>query len=233
MQSLPKAEALPVGKIIEDGVLFLEPGEKRNITVAFRNPTSSEVSFMTQPYDVSPANGLPKTRLTCFCMSMVYKAPAEGSWYRVLGVGVADDASPGSKLDAMFTILTNPEWFAMKAHGAEATKTSMQQAQKTPASPLIESGKLVAARNGCQSCHSPDGMSSPGPTWEHLFGAMRKFVGGAPVRCDREYLRESILNPNAKIVEGYPPGMMPDNYSQKLSDEQLHALIEYIISLAN
>ena len=54
---------------------------------------------------------------------------------------------------------------------------------------------------------------------------MRKFVDGAPVQCDREYLRESILHPNAKIVEGYPPGMMPDNYSQQLSDEELQAQI--------
>ena len=232
MQSLPKGEPLPVVRQIEGGVLFLEPGEKKTVTVAFRNPTSSEVSLMALPYDVSPAGGLPQTRLTCFCMAVTYRAPADGAWYRVIGVGVSADTRPGSKLDALFTIITNPEWFPMETPGAEIGIPEARAAH-AKTSPLVEQGKVLAARNGCAACHSADGGPSPGPTWQALFGTARPLAGGGEVMADELYLRESILDPNSKIAQGYPPDMMPKNYAETLSGEESRALIEYIKSLAN
>ncbi len=114
MESLPKGEPLPVGSPITDDVVFLAPGEERMVTVAFRNPTSNDVGFMVMPHRESPASLAPQTWLTCLCMSFVYKAPAEGAWYRVVRIKVSPDMPPGSKVDALWLILTDPAVFPME-----------------------------------------------------------------------------------------------------------------------
>ncbi len=114
MESLPKGETLPVGQPIADDVVFLAPGEERMVTVAFRNPTSADVGFMAMPHRESPAGLAAETWLTCFCMAHVYRAPAEGAWYRVLRVKVSPKMAPGSKVDALWTILSDPSDFPMK-----------------------------------------------------------------------------------------------------------------------
>ena len=114
MESLPKGETLPVGQPIADDVVFLAPGEERMVTVAFRNPTSADVGFMVMPHRESPAGLAAETWLTCFCMAHIYWAPAEGTWYRVLRVKVSPNMAPGSKVDALWTILTDPADFPMK-----------------------------------------------------------------------------------------------------------------------
>jgi hypothetical protein len=106
MESLPKGEAL-------HDVVFLAPGEERMVTVAFRNPTAAEIGFMVMPHRESPVGLAPETWLTCFCMAHVYRAPAEGAWYRVLRIKVSPDMPPGSKVDALWTILTDPADFPM------------------------------------------------------------------------------------------------------------------------
>jgi cytochrome c oxidase subunit 2 len=80
--------------------------------------------------------------------------------------------------------------------------------------------------NKCRSCHSLDGSRVVGPTWKGIYGAKREFESGASVNADDNYLRESILNPAAKIVKGYPAAMPP--YAGQLSDEEIESLIEYM-----
>jgi len=80
--------------------------------------------------------------------------------------------------------------------------------------------------NKCKSCHSLDGSRVVGPTWKGLYGAKREFSDGSSVDADENYLRESILNPAAKIVKGYPPAMPP--YAGQLSDDEITQLIEYM-----
>ncbi len=113
-ESLPKGEPVPVGQRITDNVLFLAPGEARMVTVVYRNPTSSEVGFMVMPHRESPASLAPQTWLTCLCMAFVYRTPPEGAWYRVVRVKVSPHMPPGSKVDAMWTVLTDPAGFQMK-----------------------------------------------------------------------------------------------------------------------
>ena len=111
MESLPKGEPVPMGQRIEENVIFLKPGEDRMITVAYRNPTSSDLGFMVMPHRESPAGLAPDTWLTCLCMAFVYQAPAEGAWYRVVRLEVSPSMSPGSKVDVLWTILTDPAVF--------------------------------------------------------------------------------------------------------------------------
>ncbi len=92
-----------------------------------------------------------------------------------------------------------------------------------------EWGKQLAQENACMSCHSADGSEMVGPTWQGTFGTQRQFADGTSAEVDENYLRESILEPNAKIVEGYQP-VMPSAQGM-LNDEQITAIIEYIKTL--
>lgn len=106
---------------------------------------------------------------------------------------------------------------------------------KAPMTPTAEKGQLLYTQLGCVACHSIDGTmeGKSGPTWKNLFGLKRKIVGsGETVTADEAWLRESILNPAAKIAEGAVTGEagMPI-YEGVLNEEQLESLVLYIRSL--
>lgn len=83
---------------------------------------------------------------------------------------------------------------------------------------------------GCAGCHSIDGSKGVGPTLKGKFGSMESLEGGAQVKVDENYVRESILVPTAKIVAGYPPTM--PFFLGQLSDEEVGNLIDYIKTLS-
>lgn len=85
---------------------------------------------------------------------------------------------------------------------------------------LFESQQL-----GCITCHA-----SIAPTLAGLYGGEDLLADGTKVKVDDNYLRESILRPNEKIVAGYKPGAMP-SFEGRLTEEQLMQLISYIKSL--
>lgn len=95
---------------------------------------------------------------------------------------------------------------------------------------LAECGQTVFARSGCTACHSIDGSVGVGPTMQGLTGSQRNFVDGSNATADDNYLRNSIVNPASQVVQGFG-NVMPGNYGQTLTEEQLTALIAYIQSL--
>ncbi len=94
--------------------------------------------------------------------------------------------------------------------------------------PLPELGAKLYTSKACFTCHSTDGSTKVGPTFQGLFGKSEQTNKGA-VTVDEEYLRESILQPNEKVVQGYQP-VMP-TYQGQLSDREVSGLIEYIKTL--
>jgi len=98
------------------------------------------------------------------------------------------------------------------------------------------SGEMSMAARGqkafqdlaCHTCHMAD-ASGRGPTLERLFGSQVKLTDGSTVVADEGYLRESILNPQTKLVAGYQP-LMP-TFQGLVNEETLMGLIEYIKSL--
>lgn len=96
--------------------------------------------------------------------------------------------------------------------------------------PVSEGGPGAELYNnkGCVACHSIDGAVKVGPSFKGLFGAKRQFDNGEVLEAaDENYLRESIVNPLAKNVAGFPKGAMP-SFQGQLSEEELTALIEFI-----
>jgi len=93
----------------------------------------------------------------------------------------------------------------------------------------VEAGRKLYQVRGCQQCHSVDGSARTGPTFLKLFGKTESFKDGSTITADENYIRESILEPNARIVDGYEP-VMP-TYQGRLKDAEIGAIIEYIKSL--
>jgi len=88
-------------------------------------------------------------------------------------------------------------------------------------------GPSVAAEFSCASCHTVDGGKSAGPTWKGLFGSKVK-VNGQEVTVDEAYIKEAIVDPDAKVAEGNTKGMPA---FPQLDEEQMNGLIEYIKTL--
>ncbi len=93
-----------------------------------------------------------------------------------------------------------------------------------------ERGRKVAELNACISCHSVDGNVGAGPTWLGLYGSEENLDDGTTVTIDDEYLRESIIDPGAKITQGFQ-NIMPPAFGEMLSEEQIDDVIEFIKSL--
>jgi cytochrome c oxidase subunit 2 len=92
-----------------------------------------------------------------------------------------------------------------------------------------ERGKKLYTQQGCDTCHTIDGTPKIGPTWKGLFGKSESFADGSSHQVEENYLRESMLDPSAKVVKGFAPSM--PTYKGKLSDKDIDGLIEYIKTL--
>ena len=95
---------------------------------------------------------------------------------------------------------------------------------------LAAGGQKLFNDLACNTCHRPD-TQGRGPTLQGTFGKMQTLEGGQTVLVDEAYLRESILNPSAKITAGFQP-IMP-TFQGLVSEEGLLQLIEYLKSLKN
>lgn len=93
----------------------------------------------------------------------------------------------------------------------------------------VELGQELVTRNACTTCHSADGSQLQGPTFQGLWGSVSEIEDGQTVTVDENHIRESILEPGAKIRSGYQPVMPP--YAGTLNDRQIDAIIEYIKTL--
>jgi cytochrome c oxidase subunit 2 len=94
--------------------------------------------------------------------------------------------------------------------------------------PVEVAGEAVFRAQGCGTCHRADG-SGQGPALQGLFGRTVALDGGGSVVADEGYVRESILNPQAKIVAGYKP-VMP-TFQGLVSEEDVMRLVAYVKSL--
>jgi cytochrome c oxidase subunit II len=101
--------------------------------------------------------------------------------------------------------------------GGNVTNVSMEAA-----------GEQLFKSMGCITCHV-ENDTGRGPTLAGLFGKTVRLAGGGSVTADENYIRESILNPQAKLVLGYPP-IMP-TFKGLISEEGILQIIAYLKSL--
>jgi len=94
---------------------------------------------------------------------------------------------------------------------------------------MAELGESLFQRFGCAACHRITGTSQ-GPSLVGLFGKTVELQQGITVTADENYIRESIVDPRAKIVAGYQP-IMP-TFKGLVSEQAILQIIAYIKSLS-
>jgi cytochrome c oxidase subunit 2 len=112
--------------------------------------------------------------------------------------------------------------------GKEAKGEEVPGVRKEGA-PAAGRGEDLVQSLGCLGCHTTDGSRGVGPTWKGLYGSRVEITGGGTVTADEVYLRESILNPGAKIVKGFPDAM--PSFEGQIGEEDLPAILAYIKTL--
>lgn len=91
------------------------------------------------------------------------------------------------------------------------------------------SGETLFSSFACNTCHRAD-SAARAPILNGLYGRQVELLGGGGVKADDNYLRESILDPAAKVVAGYQP-IMP-TFKGQMNEDQLQQLVTYVKSLA-
>ncbi|HUB77439.1 MAG TPA: cytochrome c oxidase subunit II [Bryobacteraceae bacterium] len=94
-----------------------------------------------------------------------------------------------------------------------------------PPSTMAESGSKLFNGMGCPACHKPDGTGRC-PSLVGLYGSTVHLADGRSIVADADYIRESIVLPQAKIVAGY--GSLMPTYKGQVTEEDLVQLVEYI-----
>jgi cytochrome c oxidase subunit 2 len=95
--------------------------------------------------------------------------------------------------------------------------------------PLAQLGKLVYDEKGCATCHNLDGTRGQGPSWKGIYGQTHTMTDGQKIVVDQNYIRESVLDPQKHIVQGFE-GIMP-TFQGLLREREILGVIEFIKTL--
>ena len=96
--------------------------------------------------------------------------------------------------------------------------------------PPAEAGQKLYKMKGCAQCHSIDGSPGVAPTFKDFFGGEVPLQGGETITADENYVRESIVDPLAKIHRGFEP-VMP-TFAGKIKDQEITMLIAFMKSIS-
>jgi cytochrome c2 len=145
------------------------------------------------------------------------------------------DGGPASPGTVFFTIhQPRPEDLAQSGFGAvDLTRRDIVPGSELPEEISAKQGRELAVQFGCAACHftDPATQTTLGPTWQRLFGSTKRFADGTTGVADQAYLREKILNPQKRRLEGATMVEMP-SYAGVLTEPQLESLILYIMTLS-
>jgi len=146
--------------------------------------------------------------------------PAMPAWSQRFGGPLRDD-----QVRNLATFILN--WEATALGEVELAELPTPSAEEV--TDPIAHGEQLFTSSGCGGCHAIEGTSSgevgPNLTQIAQVAATRKDGVSA-----EDYIRESILNPNAFVVEGFQPNLMPQNYGQQLSSRDLGDLLDYLLT---
>ena len=183
-------------------------------------PVNTPIQLIMSSKDVIHSFYLPNLRIKRDVIpnrytTLAFKAEKLGT-YQVFCTEYCGDAH--SQMLATMRVVSEEDYKTWLANGGADREM-----------PLTELGETLYTKSGCNACHSLDGTDGVGPTWKGLYGKEREFTDGTKAIADENYLRESIVYPQKKVVKGYP-NVMP-SYAGLLKDREITALIEYIKTL--
>ena len=128
-----------------------------------------------------------------------------------------------SYMGATLTVLSKADFDKWYATGAAAPTVA-------GGSPAAAAGLNIMKIQGCFACHTPDGTKLIGPSYLNLWGSQQVVVRDGKeitITVDAEYVKRSILEPNADITKGFPANLM-QSYRSTVSDDDIARIIEYL-----
>lgn len=149
--------------------------------------------------------------------------PAMPSWSDQYGGPLRED-----QIASIAQFIMNWESTALEEVVLEelATPTPSPEEAADP----VARGQQVYLDSGCGGCHTIQGLTSGtvGPNQTNLATNAQTRIPGMSAE---DYIRQSIVDPSAYIVEGFTDGIMPKNYSETLQPDQLSDLIAFLLTL--
>jgi len=123
----------------------------------------------------------------------------------------------------VFVLMLSVALTACGGGGEESTDDAAAAGEK------LFSQTVIGAQAGCATCHSLEaGMVVVGPSMDGIAGRAASTVSGMSAE---DYLKESILEPDAYLVAGFPAGTMPQVWEDELTSEQVNQLVAYMLTL--
>jgi cytochrome c oxidase subunit II len=100
--------------------------------------------------------------------------------------------------------------------------TTGETAATEPSAPAGDpaAGKAIFASAGCSTCHTLQDAGANGTVGPNLDEVLKG--------KDTDFIRQSIVNPDAEIAPGFEPGIMPQTYGDQFDDKQLSDLVAYL-----
>ncbi len=128
-----------------------------------------------------------------------------------------------SNMLAQLIVMPPQEYAEWAARGEEEGEEQKEH------EPLASRGERLVNSAGCLNCHGVEGKGKIGPNFRGVYGSKVALEGGKTVTADEDYLRESIVDPGAKVVKGFP-NVMP-TYKTTLSKGDVDAVVAYLKTL--
>jgi cytochrome c oxidase subunit II len=104
--------------------------------------------------------------------------------------------------------------------GREAGESGESEDEAGGGQPAAAEGEQIFTAQGCGSCHALAAAGASGTVGPDL---------GKLENTDAAFVRESIVDPSAEVEQGFPDGVMPTDFGDKLSPEELDALVKYLL----
>ena len=205
---------------------FKQPGETEFVAADFWVPISKPCQLTMSSADVLHSLFIPAFRVKRDVLPGRYQTV----WFEATMLGVFDIfcteycGENHAKMTGKVHVVSQKNW-----------DDYLSGKQQKPWDPYegktdLERGKIVW-RQYCSACHSYDGTDNTGPTWKGIWGTEEELEGGRSVTVDEEYIFKSVRDPSADVVKGRPATGMVPFPEDKLDDEKVEWVIEFIKSL--
>ncbi|MBL8862939.1 MAG: hypothetical protein JNK02_13155 [Planctomycetes bacterium] len=210
--------ALPIRVGVEGGAFrFTYPSGHED--VALHLPLERPVRLILAGADEPYSFAIPEFRLQ---VTVTMRTPAE-AWVEALVPGEYAARSlrrPGLALSTADVVVHEAGGFETWLRGVSGPPLDL---------PPVELGRRSYEMRGCTQCHALDGTRLVGPGFGAFFARQRELADGTRLDVTDEYVRESVLDPQAKVVAGFEP-VMP-SFRGRLHELEVEGLIAFLRSL--
>lgn len=227
----------PMQKAPKDSMEVTVYGRMWNFSFEYENgkrtdtlflPKDKPVKLNLKALDVLHSLYIPAFRVK---QDMVPDMENNFMWFEPQRVGIYEMFCAeycGLQHSYMYTYVKVMEENEFNSWMVDTTKVATENIESPTAT-----GKRIMQNIGCFACHTLDGTKLVGPSFKGIWGETQTVVTGKETRqvtIDEEYIKRSIYDPNADIVEGFSKGLML-TYQGQLSEDDVKNIIEYLKTL--